>query len=126
MIYSQNKRISFSSIQSVHQIAISNAKPMPTRTGYDAKLAERSSDSFATIASDDGVVTSVNDYGMVVKYKNGEEKVVELGRHFGKSGKMIVPHDVITKLKVGDKVKSGDTIAYNPAWFTDDPYHLVS
>lgn len=123
MIYSQNKRISFSSIQSQHQIAISNAKPMPTRTGYDAKLAERSSDSFATIASDDGVVTSVNDYGMVVKYKNGEEKVVELGRHFGKSGKMIVPHDVITKLKVGDKVKAGDTIAYNPAWFTDDPYH---
>lgn len=94
---------------------------MPFRTGYDAKLVERCNDTFAAVAEKEGTVTEVNDYAITVTYKDGSTRQVEVGRKYGKSGGFMTSHDVITKLKVGDKLQKGDIIAYNKDFFTEDP-----
>lgn len=90
------------------------------RTGYEYVLPYRTPDLYATMAEEDGVVTRVTPYAVIVKYKSGEEVTVELGHRSGKWSGKVIPHEVITKLKVGQKVKAGEAIAYNPLFFTMD------
>ena len=114
------KRQNFAQVQMGHTIAASSYSVMPTRTGYDDTLAKRCSDTFATIAEQDGAVLSVDDYMITVKYKDGTERSIELGRKFGHSGGFTTTHDVITKLKPNTKFKAGDALAYNEGFFTED------
>ena len=43
--------------------------------------------------------------------------IQNLNKRFGKWQGKVVPHDLITELKVGDKFKAQDCITYNPAFF---------
>lgn len=115
------KRIQFSSVQQSHSISANNYKVMPCRTGYDEKLLNQCSDSFATVADIDGVVKEVSKFSIIVQNKDGSTKYVDLTRRYGDSGDFHVPLDMVTDFKVGDKVKQGDVIAYSPKWFTKDP-----
>ena len=83
-------------------------------------VANRTTDMFACLAKYDGEVVSVNQKGILVKYVNGEMKGVKLGRQFGKAEGSVYPHDVITKLKPGQKFVKGDAIAYNTSFFEQD------
>lgn len=114
------KRINFSSIQNSHTIPIENYSQPIVRTGYEQLIAQRTSSIFAKAAIDDGVVTSKNDKGIIVKYKNGEYTGVILGRRFGNAEGSTYPHDIVTTLDVGDKVSKGDVIAYNTGFFEPD------
>lgn len=44
------------------------------RTGYESVIGMRSGPMFAKTAKMDGVVTSVTDKGILVKYKDGTEE----------------------------------------------------
>ena len=111
----------FIGVQNEHTIPSTAYHVMPTRSLYDTKLAKRASNTFAALARVDGTVESVDEFGIVVVGKDGKRRHVALGRSYGSSGGLHVPHDVVTNLKVGDKVKVGDAIAYNPAFFEPDP-----
>lgn len=45
---------------------------------------------------------------------------MELGRRFGKSEGSVYPHDIVSPLSEGDKVKAGDVVAYNTGFFEPD------
>lgn len=90
------------------------------RTGYDYVIGNRTTDMFAVMAKQDGVVKSVNKHAIVVEYKDGKTKAVSLGRQFGKAEGSVYPHDVVTPLKEGDKFVKGDCIAYNTGFFEQD------
>ena len=94
---------------------------MPTRTGYDNKLVQRAGDTFAATVDKPGKVIEVNDYAVTVQYEDGTLRHVEIGRKFGSSGGFTMPHDVISNVKVGDKLEAGDVIAYHSGFFTKDP-----
>lgn len=74
------------------------------------------------MAEDDGSVISLNDKGIIVKYKNGTEKGVYLGRMYGKAEGSVYPHDVISPMKINQKFKKGDPVAYNSGFFEPDYY----
>lgn len=57
---------------------------------------------------------------MVVKYKDGRTKGIELGRRFGDAAGLIVPHHVTTTLTAGTKFKEGDVLSYNTGFFEKD------
>lgn len=57
---------------------------------------------------------------IVVEYKDGEKVHVELGKRHGTAAGVTYPHEVVTDLKEGDKVKYGDVLAYNRKFFTPD------
>ena len=96
---------------------------LPVRTGYEQVVANRVGDGFASMASDDGIVESMTETGMVVAYKNGTKQGMLLGTRFGAAAGATIPHDLTTELKIGDRFKAGDALAYHKGWFTPDYFN---
>lgn len=114
------KRVNFISVQNSQTTFSKGNKPMPVRTGYERVLAHRTDDLFAKTAEEEGVVEELSDKAVTIRYKSGEAISYEIGRKFGKWSGHVMPHDIATKLKQGQKVKKGDVIVYNTHYFTPD------
>lgn len=118
------KRVNFINIQNSSSTFVKDQTPMPLRTGYERIMAHRfksiDGDLWAAMAKDDGEVVSIKNNVITVKYKDGETDAVELGVRHGVWSGQHVPHEVITELKVGDKVKKDNVIAYNKHYFKRD------
>ncbi len=114
------KRVNFCGIQNSHSVSCHGYQPPVVRTGYEQVIAQRTSDMFAYSANKAGKVVSVSETGIVIEYENGEQKGIELGRRFGSAAGLTIPHNVITDLKVGQKFKEGDIIAFNSGFFQRD------
>lgn len=104
-------------IQNSQNIYIKGAKPSSVRTGFENTIAPRSSDTFATTAKQDGVVTGVSENGISVRYKDGSERSYALGRVFGKAAGVVHPHFHKTIYAEGSKLKQGDVITYDSHYF---------
>lgn len=115
------KRVNFINIQQTHGIASVGYRPTPLRTGYEQVIAHRTDDLFAHTAKKDGVVESVDDKHITILHKDGSRRSIELGRRYGSSMGLTLPHLVKSELKVGDKVKQGDIVSYNTGFFEKDP-----
>lgn len=84
-------------------------------------MASRTDDLFATTATQDGEVTRVTERAITVTYADGSTQSIELGRRYGKSAGLVLPHALETPLKQGDKVSKGDILAFNSRYFGLDP-----
>lgn len=118
--YDDPKRVNFIGIQQDHVVSISNPDPMFIRTGYDQVLAHRSDDLFSFTAKQDGEVVSVQDRVITIKYKDGTTDTCQIGRRFGVVTGHVVPHQIDTDLKPGDKFKVGKVIAFNSGFYRPD------
>lgn len=118
--YDDGKRVNFINIQQDHIVAINGGDVMPVRTGYDQILPHRADDLFSMSAEDDGVVVAITDKVLTIKYKDGRKETCELGRRFGKVTGHVVPHEVVTDFKVGDKFKKGTILAWNKGFIKRD------
>lgn len=114
------KRVNFIGIQQSAGIAAKGYRATPLRTGYEQVIAHRTDDLFAYTAKGKGTIVSMDEKHIVVEYADGSKKSIELGRRFGVSAGTTLPHEVISELKVGDKVKEGDIVAYNKDFFEKD------
>ena len=120
--YDDPKRANFISIQNSHTVASAGNTPSPLRTGYERVMAHRVGDLFAHVAKADGVVKKIDSKGAVtVVYKDGTEDIVEIGTRYGNVPGSTIPHELVTNLSVGDKVKEGNIVAYNKGFFSPDP-----
>lgn len=115
------KRINFISIQNSQTTHAEGYTPMPLRTGYERVIGHRTPPLFCTTSKKEGgIVKEVNKKSVVVEYPDGEVISVETGRIFGKWSGKVVPHEILTDVKVGDKLAVGDVIAYNKHYFQRD------
>lgn len=119
--HDDQKRVAFIPIQQGHTIYTHGYEPPMVRTGYESVIGKRTGDMFARVAEAEGVVKSVSDKGIIVKYKDGTEKGYPLGTLYGKAEGSVYPHTLVTDLKKGDVVKKDDYITYNTRFFTKDP-----
>lgn len=110
----------FISTQHSHTVASSAYRQPHLRTGYEFVIGKRTGKMFCTAAENDGVVQSVNEKGIVVKYADGTSDGIQLGRVYGKAEGTTYPHDLTTKLSAGQKFKKGDILAYNSKFFEPD------
>lgn len=62
----------------------------------------------------------VSDTAIVLEDKDGNEVRLPLGRVFGNAPGIVVPHNLVSNFKVGDKVKVGDVVTYNENYFQPD------
>jgi hypothetical protein len=123
MAHDDMKRIGFASIQQQQGLYADGYDLSPVRTGYEQVIAQRTSSIFATSADQDGEVISVDKHAVLVKYADGEIESAPLGTIHGSAAGVVYPHDLVTDLKKGDKVKRGDTISYNRKYFKKDRYN---
>lgn len=117
------KRRNFISIQNSSSTFAVGYTPMPLGTGYERVMSRRTGvtgDLWSKIADRDGEVVSIKNNIITVKYADGETDVVEMGIRHGTWAGKTVPHEVITDLKAGDKVKNGTPIAYNKHYYRKD------
>jgi hypothetical protein len=114
------KRVNFASIQASHVVSCNGYGQAAVRTGYEQVIAHRTSDLFALTAKKDGKVTDVTDSGIIVEYADGETKGYEIGRRFGNAAGLVIPHSVVSNVKVGQKFKEGDLLSYNDGFFEKD------
>jgi hypothetical protein len=115
-----SKRVNFISVQQSHTISCDGYTQPMVRTGYEEIVPQRTSAMFAFAAEDDGVVTSLSDKGIIVTYKDGTKRGVNLGRQYGSAEGSNYPHDIATLLKIGSKFSKGDNLAYNTGFFEPD------
>lgn len=114
------KRIVFAGVQNKQTTHILNPTPMPVRTGYERVIGRRVDELYALYAEEDGVVESVTDKAISVKYKSGKVVNLEIGRRFGNWAGEVIPHEIVTNFTAGDKVKKDVVIAYNKNFFVPD------
>ncbi len=110
----------FITTQHGHTIAAKAYKQPPLRTGFEPVMASRNSKIFCSMAPQDGVVKSMGDHGLIVKYADGTEEGFPLGRQYGKAEGTAYPFTLKTRLKEGEKFKAGDNLAYNEEFYEPD------
>ena len=115
------KRVNFVSIQNTHVVSAEGYETIPLRTGYERVIAHRVDDLYAYTAKGDGEIVAADDEHVRVKYKDGTEVAVEIGTRYGSVTGTTIPHQVMSNVKVGDKVKEGNVITYNSGFFAVDP-----
>jgi len=115
------KRVNFVSIQHEHTVPCNGYRPALVRTGYEQVIAKRTGDMFAFAAKKDGKIVDVTENAVCVEYVDGERRYIEIGRRYGNSGGLTIPQEVVANVKIGQKVKEGDILTYNPGFFEKDP-----
>ena len=109
--------------QSGHIVPVENAVPSLISNGFDEALQFHLSDDFVINAEEDGEVVEVNEKTgfVMVKYKSGRNKALPLnpemvynsGAGFYLSNQLVPVH-----MKVGEKFKKDEPLAYHPKYFT--------
>ena len=83
---------------------------------------------YANMAPAKGTVVSVQPNAIVVKYEGGTEQRYLLGQTYGRMEGSVYKHELVTPLKVGQRVAPGDAVTYNTGFFEPDwldPSRLV-
>ena len=114
------KRVNFINIQQSHRLACAGYHAPIVRTGYESVLAHRTSDLFAYTARKDGRVVSRTERALIVEYTDGERVGMELGRRYGQSAGLTIPHDVVSDMEEGKSFKKGTVLCYNTGFFERD------
>jgi hypothetical protein len=113
--------------QSKHVIPVKNSSPVLMSNGMEEVCRFQLSSDFAVNAKDNGEVVEYDEDTkiMIVKYNNGEYQAVNLSGTIVKNGGggFFLSNQLITTLKVGDKFKKDDVLAYHKDFFTNDKFN---
>lgn len=115
-------RVSMASTQSRHTISTIGAQPQLVCTGMEKALPYLISNKFAFKAKQNGVIESIENNIMIVRYKDGSKEDINLGARIRKdaSGGTHIVNQLYSEMKVGQKIKEGHIIAYNKDFFEPD------
>ena len=109
--------------QSKHVIPTKRSSPVLISNGSDEVVRFSLSSDFAVNADDDGEVIEKNEKTgiMVVKYKNGNIRAIDLSNHIVKNGAggFYLGNQLETKFNVGDKFKKNECLAWHNKFFTE-------
>lgn len=102
-------------------IGVEDADPYFVSYGFDNMLVHMTND-FAVSAKDDGTVIAIDDYTIVLQYKDKTKEVRKLKNLEKNSAKnFYTNNDMMIKkgIHVGSKFKKNDILAYNTKFFKD-------
>lgn len=120
------QRVNMISIQQSHAIACNGYKASAVRTGYEQVIAQRVGESFARVAKDKGKIIAVTDDSLLVEYSDGKKEGFQIGRKFGKSSDLTIPHELVTDYQAGQSFNKGDVLLYNSGFFEKDRFNPKS
>lgn len=122
-------RTAMASKQSKHVIPVKNATPALISNGFDETIKYSLSSDFCVNAEEDGEVIDYDEKSkiMMVRYKSGKNQAIDLSSHIVKNGGggFFLSNELITELKVGDKVKKNQPLAWHKDFFKNDKFNGV-
>lgn len=119
--YDHPNRVAFSSAQWKHTLPIyGGGDPPLIGSGYEKTMVKQIGDTFSLKSSKDGVVTNINEeYNIItVEYKDGTKETFKYGRDFIRNSNFFLENNLKLNVKVGQKVKENDILAYSEEFFT--------
>jgi hypothetical protein len=116
------KRVNFINIQQSHVVATLGYEVSPLRTGYENAIAHRTDPLFSVTAKGKGKVIALSEDVLAIQYDDSSlaEDRIKIGREYGVVTGTTVPHDIMTDLKVGDRVDLDDVVAWNTGFYERD------
>lgn len=113
--------------QSKHVIPVKNSSPVLMSNGFEEICRFKLSSDFVINAEEDGQIVDYDEKSkiMIAKYKSGKCRAINLGKTIVKNGNggFFLSNELVTTLKVGDKFKKDDVLAYHKDFFTNDRFN---
>jgi uncharacterized protein (DUF2344 family) len=113
--------------QSKHVIPVKKSSPVLMSNGFEEVCRFELSSDFVVNADENGTVIDYDESSeiMIVKYNSGKCRAINLSNTIVKNGGggFFLSNKLITPLKVGDKFKKDDVLAYHKDFFTNDKFN---
>ena len=102
-----------------HSTPVEDSDPLLVTTGADQAMPYLASNMFAFKAKNDGIVKEINPKYMIVEYKDKTRDYIDLSEQIKKNsdGGFYITLQLITNLKVNQRFKSGDILAWDKKSF---------
>lgn len=113
-------RTAIATSQTGHIVQTEDAQPALISNGVDEIVPAYLTDEFSVMAQQDGQVIDMNEEYMIVKYKDNTKQAIPLAHRysFNTGSGFYVDNQLITNLKVNDRFKQNDILAYHSKFFT--------
>lgn len=120
-------RTTIATSQTGHIVATDGSQPVLISNGIDEIVPACLTEEFSVVAPEDGKVIDEADGYMIVEYKSGKKKAIDIGNRFSfNSGSGFhVNNKLLSNFKVGDSFKRGDILAYHEKFFSKDSDGIV-
>ena len=111
--------------QSRASVPVKDASPVLMTNGSDQMCKHYLSSDFVVMAEKDGTIVDYDPVAkiMIAEYKDGTHKAINLDKKIVKNGGggFELSNVLVTNLKVGDKFKANDTLAWHKDYFKNIP-----
>lgn len=113
-------RTAIATSQTSHIVPTIAAEPVLISNGVDEIVSSNLTEEFSYVAPEDGSVIDKNEDYMILQFKSGKKKAINLAHKpsFNSGSGFYVDNHLITNYEVNDKFKKGDVIAYHEKFFT--------
>ena len=113
-------RTAIATSQTSHIVPTIAAEPVLISNGVDEIVSANLTEEFSYVAPEDGSVIDKNEDYIVLQFKSGKKKAINLSHKpsFNSGSGFYVDNHLITTYEVNDKFKKGDVIAYHDKFFT--------
>ena len=120
-------RTAIATSQTGHIISTAAAQPVLISNGMDEVAAAYLTEEFSYVAREDGQVIDMNDDYMIIQYKSGKKKAINIGHKpsFNSGSGFYVDNKLNSNFNLNDKFKKGDVLAYHDKFFSKDNDGIV-
>jgi len=122
--YDSPNRVAFSSAQWKHTMPITGGGDPPLiGSGYEKCVAKDIGNTYAIKVDEDCTVIDINEELkiIIVENKNGQRKSYRYNTDYLKNGNIMMENNLELNVKVGQKLKADDIVAYSKEFFTKTP-----
>lgn len=115
-------RTAIATSQTGHIVSTAGAQPVLISNGVDEIVPAYMTDEFSVIADEDGKVIDIDDSYMIVQYKSGKKRAIEIGHRqsFNSGSGFYIDNKLKPALEVGKTFKQHDVLAYHEKFFSQD------
>lgn len=120
-------RTAIATSQTSHIVSTAAAQPCLISNGVDEIVPAYLTDEFSVLADEDGTVLEENEDFMIVQYKSGKKRAINIGHRqsFNSGSGFYVDNKLQTNFQQGDKFKKDDILAYHEKFFSKDSDGVV-
>ena len=115
-------RTAIATSQTSHIVPTEAAQPVLISNGMDEIVPSYLTDEFSVVAKDDGKVLEIADGYMIVQYKNGDKRAINVDHRqsYNTSSGFYVDNKLQPNFAQGDSFKKGEILAYHEKFFNKD------
>lgn len=120
-------RTAIATSQTSHIVSTEGAQPVLISNGVDELVPAYLTEEFSYVAREDGQVIDIDEDYMIIQYKSGKKKAINIGHKpsFNSGSGFYVDNKLQSNFQVNDKFKQGDVLAYHEKFFSKDSDGIV-